>query len=96
MAAPHVLEMGRGKHGESEGKPPSWARVWGPTEDESGHLVLTCAGDLFWCLGGEQPDLDLQNALGSLRELQLDTGTVGWHCHPKPQAAGLRALRVVQ
>lgn len=49
-------------------------------------VVLTCGGDILCCLGEEQPGLDLQNALWSLRELQMDTGTVGWHCHPKPQA----------
>lgn len=89
------MGLRRGKHGESEGKAPSWARVWGPTEDESGHLVLTCGGDILSCLCREQPALDLQNALENLGELLMDTGTVGWRCHPKPQAAGSGALGVV-
>lgn len=59
-------------------------------------VVLTCGGDILCCLGEEQPGLDLQNALWSLRELQMDTGTAGWHCHPKPQAVGSRALSVIR
>lgn len=79
-----------------EGKLPAGPGSGVPQRMSLDTWSLPVEVDIFCCLGREQPGLDLQNALGSLRQLQMDTGTLGWHCHPNPQAVGSRALRVIQ